>query len=266
MYMLTNYSSLCYLVAMEHKKRIEALKGLGLSENEAMVYDTALQLGPSTILRIARTAGLRRTTTYSVVEALIHDGLMSKEVRGLKVVYVAEDPKRLEAVFEEKREAFKKVSQEFAALYNLKGEESKVKYYEGIRSITGLYNDLLSELKPHDTWYAISDTHQWVETDPEFFEAFILRRVKKNLDVRLLLKDSERAQATKRLERNYNQQVKILPHSALTTNILITPKKVIFHQLTPPVLAIVVENRSIVAALKEVFELLWSAIPNDPAQ
>ena len=77
---------------MADNKLIHTLESLGLSENEAKVYYAALTLGPASILNIARAAGIKRTTVYSVVEALKQRGLMVLEVKGFKQNYVAQDP------------------------------------------------------------------------------------------------------------------------------------------------------------------------------
>ena len=57
-------------IKMRDEKLLTILKNIGLSETEANVYLTALSLGPTTILKIARGSGVKRTSVYDVVSAL----------------------------------------------------------------------------------------------------------------------------------------------------------------------------------------------------
>src|SRR3989338_6121463 len=113
---------------MKNTKLIELLEELGLSENESKVYFASLSLGPATIIRIANTAEIKRTTVYSVVEALKQKGLINLEIKGFKKLYAAENPEKLETILEVKRNKLKAMLPEFAGLYNLKGGESFIKY------------------------------------------------------------------------------------------------------------------------------------------
>src|SRR3989338_2088114 len=116
---------------MKKTQLLEVLKNLGLSTNEASVYFASLALGPATIIRIARSAEMKRSTVYSVIEGLQQRGLMTIEVKGFKKLYSAEDPVKLEKILESRQKDFRSVLGEFAALYNLKGGESFIKYYQG---------------------------------------------------------------------------------------------------------------------------------------
>ena len=49
---------------------ITELEKTGLTENEAKVYLAALELGETTVIRLAKKAGIKRPTTYLVVDSL----------------------------------------------------------------------------------------------------------------------------------------------------------------------------------------------------
>ena len=234
---------------------------LGLTENEARVYFAALSLGPATVLRIASAAETKRTTVYSVVESLKQKGLMAVEVRGFKKLYTAENPEKLESMLETRRERFRTALPEFAALYNLKGGESFIKYYEGLEAVKSVYEGLIRDVRSHEDYLIISDQQQWMGLDEKYFKNFVERRAKLNINIRLLLQDSESAREAKKFERNYNETIKILPpKTALTTNLVIIPRRIVIHQLIPPVMAIVVENKSVIQLHRELFEIIWNSI------
>ena len=61
----------------------EILIDFGLSEHEALVYLSSLMLGPSTVNKIAKHSGVKRTTVYPVVESLKRKGIMNIQLKGL---------------------------------------------------------------------------------------------------------------------------------------------------------------------------------------
>ena len=249
---------------MKNTKLIELLEELGLSENESKVYFASLSLGPATIIRIANTAEIKRTTVYSVVEALKQKGLINLEIKGFKKLYAAENPEKLETILEVKRNKLKAMLPEFAGLYNLKGGESFIKYYEGLEGVKQVYEGLIRDAKPHDDYLIVSHMKPWYEIDQEYFEDFLRRRAKLPLKVRALFQDSEIARKLQKTQPIYQVKPKILPPGTnLITNLVITPQKVVFHQLVPPIMAIVIENKSIIQMHKEIFEIMWKAIPDE---
>lgn len=248
---------------MKNNKLTNILKDLGLTENEAGVYLAALGLGSTSILKIAKSAEIKRTTVYSVVESLKQKGLISEELKGWKKYFVAESPEKLEKVLEEKRNRFKNSLPELLALHNLKGSDSVIKYYEGLESVKNIYLELLQEIKAHEDYLVIGAQDQWHNLDPKFFQDFIKRRAKLPINIRLLLTDSKITREHQKIQSAYNETIKILPkNTKLTTNLIITSKKVVIHQLIPPIMAMIIENPSMVQMHRELFEIVWKSIRN----
>lgn len=245
---------------MKTNQLTAVLQDLGLTENESKVYFSSLSLGPSTILKIAQAAELKRTTVYSVIDALKQKGLMNIQVAGFKKKFVAEDPNKLEAILETRRQRLRDVLPEFSALYSLQGGEAFIKYYEGLESVKGVYEDLIRDIKPHEDYLVMGNVDHWIKLDKEFFSDFSYRRAKLPINIRLLVQDTEIGREWLALEKNFNSKVRLLPkETELTTNLVITPEKVLIHQLTPPVLGIVIENKNVIRMHREMYEIAWGA-------
>lgn len=250
---------------MQKTTLLHTLSTLGLSEKEAEIYLTSLSLGSSSILQIARTCGIKRTTIYSLVESLRQKGLLTIEIRGFKQYFVAEHPEKLEFLLEEKRQKLNQTLPELTALYNLKGNEGIIKYYEGIPAIKSIYENLLKEMRPHEDYLVMSKPDDWIKWDKEFFLNFLFRRgeIARGIDVRIrsLLQKTPRSEIMQKEQSAYFQTVKLLPPKTnLSTNLVILPKKVVIHQLHPPIIAIVIENPSIIQMHREMFEIMWESI------
>jgi sugar-specific transcriptional regulator TrmB len=237
---------------------VKTLENLGLTENESRVYFASLSLGPTTIQKISRTAEVKRTTVYTVIESLRKKGLININIEGLKKTFVAESPERLEVIVDEKRDQLRSQLPEFLSLFNLKGGESVVKYYEGREAIKSVYESNIRDIRPNEKYMVVSNADRVFDIYGKWFDKFVERRGKLNIDIRMILQDSEWSRNYKKYERNYNHVIKFLPEETdLVTNLVITPQRVLIHQLNAPIIGIVIENKSVIKMHQEMFEVLW---------
>lgn len=247
---------------MQNEKLFGILKDIGLSEDEANVYLSTLSLGVTSVLKIARATNIKRTTIYGIIDSLKEKGLMRVELKGLKQFYAAENPERLEIMLERRKSDFSKMLPEFQALYGLKGGESTIKYYTGLAAMHDIYRDTLKEIRPHEDYLVIANQEKWYNLDPKFALSYIEERAKLPIKTRALFQDSSIAREHKKIERNFNEQIKILPNTqSLNVDTVLLPEKLIVLELTPPYMTIVIENKSVVALHKEMFEIIWKSIP-----
>lgn len=244
-----------------NKNLLNTLKELGLSDFEASVYLATLSLGPSTVSKIASISGVKRTSVYPIIESLKQKGLMNIELKGWKKLYTAENPEKLKFILSDKINKLTDKLPDFMALYNLKGGESFVKYYEGLNGIKSVYESFLKEVKPGDDFLVISDTQKWSALDPEYFLDFTKRRARLGIKSKMLFQETLRAHEYKNKEQEFKLKVKILPaKTELITSMITTPKKVLIMQLTEPIVGIVIENKSIIQMSKQLFEIIWDSI------
>lgn len=246
---------------MGNKKLEDVLMKAGLTEKEAAVYSAVMGLGPSTVLKIARAAGLKRTTVYSVLESLKQKGLIYIEMSGFKQFYRAENPVKLAGLLERRKKEFDSSLPELLGLYNFKAGESSIKYYEGLEAVKSVYENLLKDVQSGEDYLIVGDDVGWFRLDKDYFQDFVERRGKLNIKIRSLLQDSSEAQRHKGYARNFNESIKILPKdTVLKTNMVIIPSRVVIQQLVPSVNAIVIETKSVVKMHRELFEIIWRSI------
>ena len=246
---------------MQNTKLLTSLTQFGLDEHEAKVYLAGLSLGPTTVLKIAQSTDVKRTTVYEIITALIHKGLMKKEIKGFKTLYISEHPEKLESTLETKRTLLARVLPELEGMYNLKGGESTLKYYEGLKAIKNVYDELLADLRPHDFYYAISNIAEWQGLDEEFFiKKHVEKRADMRINTKLLFTDSLIAQKRIATQKNFNEEVRLLPAtSTMHVDLVVTPYKLVMFQLNQPLVAIVIENCSIIEMHQSLFELMWQS-------
>ncbi len=114
----------------------QELLSIGLSNKEAEVYLSALQLGYSSVQEIAAKSSINRTTAYTHIKNLIGRGLLSAVEKNGKVYYVAERPDKLQYIYEQqekevkrRREMLQKIMPQLESIYNLAQDRPSVRYY-----------------------------------------------------------------------------------------------------------------------------------------
>jgi sugar-specific transcriptional regulator TrmB len=179
------------------------LRGVGLSDNETSVYLAALSLGPTTAAMLSKQSGIKRTTVYSAIESLQEKGILHEEPRGLKRVFVAEHPDKLNSVLQAQHRLLHSILPELSSMYfRVDDTTASIKTYSGLDGIKRIYDGLLKELKAGDFYLVISDQQKWISHDPVYFEKFKRERAKLDLSIRLLLQDSPSARRNKPLQGN----------------------------------------------------------------
>lgn len=159
---------------------VSNLEDLGLSEKEARVYLANLNLGPSSVQRIAEHAEIKRVTTYVILEALVNLGLVSQSTKGKKTLFIAEDPVSLsrliakrEAELNEQKQNFDAMLPQLKNLNSVPSETPVVKFYDGTEGIKTIVKTFYRsvEAKGVKQVYGVSNIDQLWSLFPEFREA-----------------------------------------------------------------------------------------------
>ena len=119
------------------------LMDLGLSQKEADVYLAMLELGSASVQDIAKKADINRATAYVIIAALQRRGLASTMDNGKKVMFAAENPEKLVGMvvtqlsgIQAKHRKLESALPQLLALFNLREDKPKVRFYEGSEAIT----------------------------------------------------------------------------------------------------------------------------------
>lgn len=231
------------------------LKQFGFSVNEAKVYFATLEAGLASAQEIAKKAGVKRTTAYSVLDYLVNRGLIGKsEVRG-KARYLAEPPDKLLSLAKELEEKITKALPELEAIYNKNEVKPKIVFFEGDEAIQNVYDDTLKE-KPEEIL-------EW-NTDA-YFEKFSQNHG--YIDKRTALKIKAKRMAGQ-------NSVWHLKHKQFDdiefAETIIIPKDIFWPQIEVNIynnkiafmnyaenMSVIIESKAIADAMRQVYKLSW---------
>lgn len=240
----------------------EALGVLGFGESEGRAYVALLELGEASVGQLALKAKLKRPTTYLIVEALKAQGLVSMTKRGKKTLLVAEDPRKILDMLEERKRKMERVMPELLSLANAIDRKPTIRYFEGLDGIKDVYYDTLN-YPDQEMLSFYSDTYA-THFEEQFFEDFYFtERKKKKIWVRAILPDQEIIQKLIVNDVAHLRKTKIVPKGnyGISIEINMYGKRKIGIISFEEQFALIVESEKIYASLKSIFELLWGFLP-----
>jgi len=112
------------------------MRKLGLREKEVRVYLAGLELGPTSVQDIAKTASITRPTTHEIIKNLKQKGLFEEIKKGKKRYFVAQSPDKILGILriqkreiEEREREFIRIIAVLEAKYSK--EKGEIKIYRG---------------------------------------------------------------------------------------------------------------------------------------
>lgn len=121
------------------------LQNVGFDDKEAKVYLAGLQLGPATIQELAKTANIKRSTAYEIVEGLVDKNLIIVTQKGKRKMFVTQEPDNLLLFLKQREKVLEQIMPDLEALKNSGAERPTVRIYDGINGIKQIYEDMIKK-------------------------------------------------------------------------------------------------------------------------
>jgi HTH-type transcriptional regulator, sugar sensing transcriptional regulator len=138
----------------------ELLREVGLSPNEARVYEALLQIGVASVQKISLKAKVHRRNVYDSLAKLMEKGLASEVfVKGEKN-FKCTNPNRLLSLLKEKETRINKALPDMQNKYGAVEHKEEAYLYRGIE---GQKNYLRDILKTKETVYFIAAKGMWLD-------------------------------------------------------------------------------------------------------
>lgn len=237
---------------------IASLREIGLSEAESDLYRVLLKIGASPASAIAKEAGIKRTTAYSLLQTLKEKGFVGGYYKGRRQSFYAERPERVANRYEKRLQAFTEV---IPQLVQTKGSQTET---EGVYPITtvaelkNFYRDVLDEYKGK-SYRIIGNSQAWEAIDPDFFQQFRHQRAKKKIKTKLLL--DSRSEAINPKDPALLREWKYVPPAFHFDGVIdIFDDKVLLISSELRSLAVVIINPPMVSMFRTMFEIIWKSV------
>ena len=165
------------------------LQEYGLSEKEAKVYLTILELGTNIASTIARRSEIKRVTVYTILDDLKKKWIVNEITKDDIKYYSVISPDILLRQLEQKYESFKNKVPELLAVSEKFANKPKIQFFEWISWLKNLYNELLVHKDP--LFAFLSDDDIVPELQQYLNTKFLKQRKEMGIHSSVIVRDTE---------------------------------------------------------------------------
>jgi sugar-specific transcriptional regulator TrmB len=245
----------------------EILKEVGLSSNEAKVYEALFKTGEASVQTISNKSGVHRRNVYDSLSKLMEKGLVSEVfVKGEKN-FQAIDPRRLLELLKEKEEKLNNVIPDMQERLSKQDEKEEAYFYRGIEGFKNYLKDILDT---GETVYFIGAKAFWLdERLKHFLPMFERDRKLKGIKFKHLF-DYEVKEQKPEILKVVGKPYKFMPkkYSSPTAVDIFGPYVVTFVGVKPgklydEPLMFVMKSRRLADGYRKFFQFIWDFCPDN---
>ncbi len=236
----------------------EVLKQIGVDGKKAEIYLACLELGGATGYLIAKKSGIKRPTAYDIINHLMREGLVYKNIKGSVTHYFPTDPQILVNKTREKVRKIENVLPVLQNLYNSPKVKPFIRYFEGRDGIQEMYEDSLRSLKKGDEILAYVGEGV-IDNLLDYADDYVKRRVEKGIVLRGIYKALPGIMDYMKNNQQQLRVVRILNEKdfPVSNETNIYKNKVAIASYGQEMFGMIIESAEIAKSQKAVFELAW---------
>ncbi len=143
--------------SLMHQKLLEEL---GLSPNEAKIYETLIERGESSVSDISVAAKIHRRNAYDAIQRLLNKGLCFQIFSAVENKYNAVTPDKLKEIIAEKEKGLLKALPDLKKKFGERFVPEEAYIYRGLEGQKNIWRDLI---KTGTDSYAVGAKGGWFE-------------------------------------------------------------------------------------------------------
>lgn len=240
------------------------LSDLGLTNWEAKTYLSLLELGSTTTGPLVKKCNVPQSKIYSVLSSLHNKGLASFIVKGKTKYFQAANPETLLSIIKEKERKVKETIPLLKELTIKSKNKQSVEIYEGMKSVTSLFIDLIENSKKGDEWLSFSiGEDELLEKTQTFWNKIGAFRAEKGLNVKTMDNIKYEKELKKIYPERWKYIRKIMRFSKSifpATTVIFQNKVIILNFLSDTETAVVITSKDMFEFYKNFYLQEWNKV------
>ncbi len=240
---------------------INILQELGLSPNEAKIYESLLDLNEAGVGEISTQAKVHRRNVYDAINRLIDKGLVFPILTKGEHIYAPVDPGKLLELVKEKETELNKVLPELQKRYQKELISQEAYIYRGIE---GFKNYMRDALRVGEDIYAIGAKLAWLDPQVQTLSEQIGKEMKrKNINWHILF-DEKVKKAGEENYKKFGQNYRFIPNKYLTDSTInifgdyvVNYSGIHIKKIDENGTMFIIRDKKIANSYREWFKLLW---------
>ena len=239
---------------------IQSLRHIGFSEKEAKIYLALVQLGRSTAYSIAAKSGLKRPTTYLILEDLVKQGFVFEVPQAQKKLFEAKPPEGVFSLAKERIALAESALPSIQALARKQQGKTQALYFEGL---SGLEQALIYRAGDQEGQEAVGFYAAAIDAAQDALqvaEAWLERCKRKNIRLRGFVPKDQFLSRYHNQDKEYGRDFKSLPREVYSSKVSIDTVCDFVRTIdivSPIPQATIIENAEAAKTLREIFEMMW---------
>jgi len=232
------------------------LKKIGLNEKEAIIYLALLELKEGAPSSVAKKTGLKRPTTYIVLNTLEEKGVVSHFTKKGMLFYRATDPR---LILEEEKNKVKQLEEaipELSTLQNRFEIAPQMSVYQGKNGLIKIMEDTLTTKGELLCWCDVDLAVGTVLSD--YFPYYLKKKIERKIWLRGIFSYNKGGLVHKKKEAEELREVYLIPKSKFPfkneINIYDDKVAIISHQ---DEVGVIIQNQNIADTQRSIFELAF---------
>lgn len=234
---------------------IVVLTNLGLTDKEAKVYLSCVEIGTGVVSDIAHKAGINRVTAYDILEKLKARGMVSYYTKKKIKYFSSIAPENLLEEFEKRTNDLRGSLPKFKTLT---GEinHPRIRYFEGLEGIKAIYADTLTskgEILNYSNSYEIRN--QW----PTYDQDYVAKRTEKQIYLRGICPKDKAGETVQAHDQEYFREMRLIPSNQFdfTNEINVYDDKVAIISFKEELIGMIIESIEIANSQRAIFNMCW---------
>jgi predicted transcriptional regulator len=249
---------------------IDILHELGLSPNEAKIYETLITYGTSGISAISLRSKIHRRNVYDTISRLMEKGLVYEVYTPKELVYQPVEPSKLLEIAQEKVRKVEQSIPAFQKAFHSTKTPERTYIYKGIEGIKNYLHDTLTIGKDVYVWGAKG---AWFDPRLTSYRDWYFKEVeKKGMKIWVLFDDEVREHLSE-VPAKVSKYHKFLPkkystHSAMDIfgDHVVTYSGLELGRWEEEVTAFVTVSQKIADTMQTWWQMAWDELPSVKAK
>ena len=240
---------------------IKNLSNAGINEKEARVYITLLQLGKASAYSIAERSGLKKPTTYVILDELIKKNLVMKVPRLKKQLFIAKSPEEFFAGAEERLRQAKKALPELITMAENNKTNIRTIFYEGLSGIKEAIYYKSKEMSGEEIVGFYATTEDASSELMELFNPWPKDMREAGINFKVITPEHETTKRYTDPNNQYGHKVKTIPYSLYSSKSSLEAgdtfvRIVLFKEQQ----SVIIESPELADSVKQIFNMVWSKL------
>jgi sugar-specific transcriptional regulator TrmB len=254
---------------MEKQQLSESLISLGLSNGEARLYMWLVENMQATGYEASKALKMPRGTAYTLLEGLVHKGIIRSTIQNKKRVYVPESFTVWKKNSEEKMRVTGEMLPVLEKMVSLKSHTTDVRVYKGMTGLQKAWDEVIEHFEKGGvkTCYAVSHGSQIYATMPRYFRRWIERRVANKTHALLIYPLGDKDAVVGGAIAEPLAQYKFVPGGSLAFGGDVTCggklTAIFSFENNQEPHAVIIESEDITKIISQWFMTMWKVLPGD---